>query len=395
VSDPVGDAAAAALAGRLIVIPTDTVYGIGTRADDPAATGALFDAKGRPRDLSIAVLVPSVPTAREIAVLDERAAALAARFWPGPLTMILPRTEASRRWDLGSDVRTIGVRVPHHPLALAVLAITGPLAVTSAWPCTCARTSRSRGPPRPWWTSPTGTFGSFGPARSPRRTSWRRSRPDTRGIGLRSGRRPMLDSRLDPMAQVLLVCTGNICRSPMAEGLLRSAFVRRLGDRAPHVASAGAIARDGARAMPEAVEAAAELGVDISGHSARRLRREHIRDAVLIVGMAAEHREDIQALVPEAEARTFTLKELVRVLEAAGPPPADATRDGGFLAGAVADAHRRRAGWPAVPGEDDVMDPLGLSLQGYRAVASEVGDLCERLAGGLYDGSHVASGRVD
>lgn len=131
-SDPVGDAAAAALAGRLIVIPTDTVYGIGTRADDPAATGMLFDAKGRPRDLSIAVLVASPAAAREIAASDERADALAARFWPGPLTLVLPRTKASRRWDLGSDTRTIGVRVPHHPLALAVLAITGPLAVTSA-----------------------------------------------------------------------------------------------------------------------------------------------------------------------------------------------------------------------------------------------------------------------
>ena len=204
----------------------------------------------------------------------------------------------------------------------------------------------------------------------------------------------MLDSRLDPMAQVLLVCTGNICRSPMAEGLLRSALERRLGDRAPRVASAGTIARDGARAMPEAVEAAAELGVDISRHSARRLRREHIRDAVLIVGMAAEHRQDVRALVPEAEARTFTLKELVRVLEATDRRPLNATLDDGFLAGAVADANRRRAGSPATA-EDDVMDPLGLSLHGYRAVASEVGDLCERLAGGLYDGSHVASGRVD
>jgi len=132
VSDPIGDAAAAALNGRLIVIPTDTVYGIGTRADDPTATGALFDVKGRPRDLAIAVLVPSSAAAGEIAAFDERAAALAARFWPGPLTLVLPRTEASRPWELGNDARTIGLRVPQHPLALAVLAITGPLAVTSA-----------------------------------------------------------------------------------------------------------------------------------------------------------------------------------------------------------------------------------------------------------------------
>jgi L-threonylcarbamoyladenylate synthase len=132
VSDPVEDAAGAALAGRLIVIPTDTVYGIGTRPDDPAATAALFDAKGRPRDLAIAVLVPSRASAREIAAFDPRADALAGRFWPGPLTLVLPRKDASHRWDLGTDARTIGVRVPHHPMALAVLSRTGPLAVSSA-----------------------------------------------------------------------------------------------------------------------------------------------------------------------------------------------------------------------------------------------------------------------
>jgi protein-tyrosine phosphatase len=195
------------------------------------------------------------------------------------------------------------------------------------------------------------------------------------------------------MAQVLLVCTGNICRSPMAEALLRSAFHRHLGDAAPSVASAGTIARDGAPAMPEAVKAAAELGVDVSSHSARRLRPEDVRDADLIVGMAAEHLEDVQALVPEAESRTFTLKELVRLLEDTGPA-VDATASDGGLAGAVSDAHRRRTGSPASAEEDDVMDPLGLSLHGYRVVASELEDLCERLASGLYGGRAVASRRV-
>jgi tRNA threonylcarbamoyl adenosine modification protein (Sua5/YciO/YrdC/YwlC family) len=129
---PVGDAARAALAGGLIVLPTDTVYGIGTRPDDRGATAKLFEAKGRPRDLELPVLVPSTAAAREIAAFDERAEALALRCWAGPLTLVLPRTAASRGWDLGGDPETIGVRMPHHPLALALLAETGPLAVTSA-----------------------------------------------------------------------------------------------------------------------------------------------------------------------------------------------------------------------------------------------------------------------
>jgi tRNA threonylcarbamoyl adenosine modification protein (Sua5/YciO/YrdC/YwlC family) len=132
VSDPLDEAVAAALAGALIVLPTDTVYGIGTRPDDPRATARLFEAKGRPRDVELPVLVPSRAEGERVAAFDARAAELAGRFWPGPLTLVLPRSQASAGWDLGGDASTIGVRMPHHPIALAVLARTGALAVTSA-----------------------------------------------------------------------------------------------------------------------------------------------------------------------------------------------------------------------------------------------------------------------
>ena len=125
-------AAAAALEGRLVVYPTDTVYAISTRPDDAGATARLFEAKARSRDLELPVLVPSSSVAREIAAFDERAEALVLRFWSGPLTIVLPRTDRSRLWDLGGDPETIGVRVPNHPLALALLALTGPLATSSA-----------------------------------------------------------------------------------------------------------------------------------------------------------------------------------------------------------------------------------------------------------------------
>ncbi len=129
---PVEEAIGAALRGELIVLPTDTVYGIGTRPDVPEATAALFAAKGRPRDLELPVLVPSPASAADVARLDDRAHRLADALWPGALTLVLARTAESRPWDLGGDPETVGVRVPHHPLAVAVLAGTGPLAVTSA-----------------------------------------------------------------------------------------------------------------------------------------------------------------------------------------------------------------------------------------------------------------------
>ena len=131
-SGPLRDAAAAARGGELIVFPTDTVYGIGTRPDDPAATARVFEAKRRPRDLELPVLVATANAARAVAVFDERAERLAGALWPGPLTLVLPRGADASAWDLGGDDTTVGVRAPHHPLALALLAETGPLAVTSA-----------------------------------------------------------------------------------------------------------------------------------------------------------------------------------------------------------------------------------------------------------------------
>ena len=140
-------AAAAALRGELIVLPTDTVYGIGTRPDDPAATARLFEAKRRPRDLELPILVPDAATAERIARFDRVARRLAARHWPGALTLVLDRTTASSTWDLGGNPATVGLRVPDDPTALGVLQRTGPLAVTSAnisgtpTPVTCSELS--------------------------------------------------------------------------------------------------------------------------------------------------------------------------------------------------------------------------------------------------------------
>jgi L-threonylcarbamoyladenylate synthase len=131
-SSPIAEAVAAARRGALIVIPTDTVYGIASRPDHPEATARLFAAKGRLSDLALPVLAPSLQAARELAVFDERADRVAAALWPGALTLILPRAAATRGWSLGGNGETIGVRVPRHLLTISVLEGTGPLAATSA-----------------------------------------------------------------------------------------------------------------------------------------------------------------------------------------------------------------------------------------------------------------------
>ena len=186
------------------------------------------------------------------------------------------------------------------------------------------------------------------------------------------------------MTGILVVCTGNVCRSPIAEGMLRAGLAGRLGDRATAVTSAGTAGWEGSAAMPESVAAAAERGVDISHHVARRLLSGHVREADLVLGMAGEHREDIVTSVPDAASRTFTLKELVRLLEALPPSPEASTPDA-RLAARVAEADGlRTSGFRGNEHDEDVVDPLGLPAESYRAIAWELEGWCERLVDGLF-----------
>jgi protein-tyrosine phosphatase len=109
--------------------------------------------------------------------------------------------------------------------------------------------------------------------------------------------------------------------------------------------------------MPESVQAAAERGVDIAGHAARRLDAQMLGEADLVVCMAAEHRDAVGSMDPGAAARTFTLKELVTVLESSGTARPGTSED--LPARVAAADDRRRDGGVAVPADEDIVDPLG------------------------------------
>lgn len=118
--------------GRLVVVPTDTVYGIAADAFDADATGRIFAAKDRSRAFPLPVLIRSqkqLPalTSRADEILDR----LVAAFWPGPLTIVLP-AQAGLRWDIGRNDGTVAVRMPLDPVTLELIRTVGPLAVTSA-----------------------------------------------------------------------------------------------------------------------------------------------------------------------------------------------------------------------------------------------------------------------
>lgn len=118
--------------GELVVMPTDTVYGVAADAFSPAAVQRLLDAKGRGRQSPPPVLIPNLATLDALASeVPAEARALVEAFWPGGLTVILPARE-SLDWDLGETAGTVALRMPANPIALALLAETGPLAVSSA-----------------------------------------------------------------------------------------------------------------------------------------------------------------------------------------------------------------------------------------------------------------------
>jgi L-threonylcarbamoyladenylate synthase len=118
--------------GGLIVLPTDTVYGIGADAFTPSAIALLFAAKGRARSEPPSVLVGSVRAASALAeTLGPFGQDLIDEFWPGPLTLVF-RASPTLKWDLGDTMGTVAVRMPLHPVALELLRRTGPMAVSGA-----------------------------------------------------------------------------------------------------------------------------------------------------------------------------------------------------------------------------------------------------------------------
>jgi L-threonylcarbamoyladenylate synthase len=125
-------AASAVRAGQLVVLPTDTVYGLGCDAFSATAVQGLLEAKGRGRDMPVPVLVGSWSTVDGLVLgVPAQARKLIEAFWPGGLSLVLPHA-SSLAWDLGDTRGTVMLRMPLHPVALELLRDVGPMAVSSA-----------------------------------------------------------------------------------------------------------------------------------------------------------------------------------------------------------------------------------------------------------------------
>ncbi|RWR25647.1 low molecular weight phosphatase family protein [Agrococcus lahaulensis] len=203
-------------------------------------------------------------------------------------------------------------------------------------------------------------------------------------------------ARTDGVFRILTVCSGNLCRSPQAEQLLRSRIPAAFGRSAIpalEVVSAGTKAFDGDPMDRGAAAEAVRLGIgDTLDHRARRITERHVADADLVLGLAREHRAAAAHLVPSANRRSFTLVEFARIVAALSAGDIDVNvpplSDDGFAAFMrrvveIAATQRGLMPVPQEPLELDVEDPYRLEPEVYRRSADAVDTLTERIAVGL------------
>jgi len=308
--------------GGVVALPTETVYGLAASALDEDAVGRLLAMKGRTAAKPLTLAIKSADEARDYAPdLCPMGRRLARRCWPGPVTLVVDDSHPeSLVRQLPPSVRqavspeqSIGLRVPGHPMILAVLRmLAGPLTLTSA--------NRSGMPEAIAAKEIIDVFGDklrlvvdAGPCRFGQPSSVVRV-ANGRWEILRVGVVPERTLQRLSSLLVLFVCTGNTCRSPMAELLCRDMLAKRLGctideleDRGVLVMSAGIAAEEGGKAAAEAVEVMSAFGLDLRGHETQPLTEPLARHADTIYAMTRAHREAIVAQWPSAAERTEVL----------------------------------------------------------------------------------------
>ncbi|MBI1338367.1 MAG: threonylcarbamoyl-AMP synthase [Phycisphaera sp.] len=331
VDETVEQAGRVLASGGLVVFPTETVYGIAASAASEKGLAALRAFKERPDTQPFTIHMPTPAAAERYAdTRNEPLRRLLRKVLPGPVTIVATvdeQTISARMRELGTipglpaDARhriyhgqTVGLRCPDHELAQRVLAsIDAPIVASSA---------NRRGQPPPMdaheAAEAVGDAAAMvidgGHARYAKPSTIVHVHADGR---VEVGRDGVYDERFIRKLlrwTMLLVCSGNTCRSPMAEGIAkkmlaeqRGVDVNQLESAGVRVLSAGAFAMPGMPASPEAVEAMSKLGIDLKAHRSQPLTIEMVHEADVIYCMTRGHLEAVKQLVPSAVSKAQPL----------------------------------------------------------------------------------------